>query len=41
VVALALKALPWFHQYNLELIGLILPVHLGLLVGLRRATMPS
>jgi hypothetical protein len=41
VLALAIKALPWFHQYNLELIGLILPVHLGLRVGLMRATMPS
>jgi hypothetical protein len=41
LLALAIKALPWFYQYNLELIGLILPVHLGLLFGLRRATMPS
>ena len=27
VLALVIKVLPWFHQHNLELIGLILPVH--------------
>jgi len=35
-LALVIKILPWFHQYNLELIGLILPVHVGLMLGLRR-----
>jgi hypothetical protein len=39
-VALLIKLLPWFHQYNLELIALILPVHAGLLRGLERATAP-
>ena len=38
LLALVIKVLPWFHQYNLDLITLILPVHAGLLVGLRRAT---
>lgn len=41
MLALVIKVLPWFHQYNLELIGLILPVHLGLLTGLKRATAPA
>ncbi len=41
VVALVIKVLPWFHQHNLEMIGLILPVHFGLLWGLRRATVPA
>ena len=36
-LALVIKVLPWFHQYNLELIALILPVHAGVLAGLRRA----
>ena len=40
-LALAIKVLPWFHQYNIELIALILPVHAGLLAGLRRAIMPA
>ena len=31
LLALLIKVLPWFHQYNLELIALILPVHAGLL----------
>ncbi len=38
VLALLIKVLPWFRQYNLELIGLILPIHLGVLFGLRHAT---
>ena len=37
VLALGIKVLPWFHQHNLELIALILPVHAGLLTGLKRA----
>jgi len=41
LLALVIKVLPWFHQHNLELIGLILPVHAGLLRGLRRATAPA
>jgi hypothetical protein len=41
LLALVLKILPWFHQSNLEMIALILPVHAGLLVGLRRATTPA
>lgn len=36
-LALVIKVLPWFHQANLELIALILPIHAGLLAGLRRA----
>ena len=40
-MALVIKVLPWFHQHNLELIGLILPVHAGLLRGLRSATAPA
>lgn len=40
-VALAIKILPWFHQYNLELIALILPVHAGVLWGLARALAPA
>lgn len=40
-MALVMKVLPWFHQYNLELIALILPVHAGLLWGLKRATTPA
>jgi len=38
LLAFVMKVLPWFHQYNLELIALILPVHAGLLLGLKRAT---
>jgi hypothetical protein len=41
LLALVIKVLPWFHQHNLELIGLILPVHAGLLRGLQRATRPA
>jgi Domain of unknown function (DUF4105) len=41
LLALVIKVLPWFRQYNLELIALILPVHLGLLSGLKRATTPT
>lgn len=41
LAALVIKVLPWFHQHNLELIALILPVHAGLLHGLRRATAPA
>jgi hypothetical protein len=41
VLALVIKLLPWFHQYNLELIALILPVHAGLLRGLKRAIEPA
>jgi uncharacterized membrane protein YdcZ (DUF606 family) len=40
-LALVIKVLPWFHQYNLEMIGLILPVHAGLSLGLTRATAQS
>lgn len=40
-LALALKVLPGFHQSNIEMIGLILPVHAGLLLGLRGATAPA
>ena len=40
-LALVIKVLPWFHQHNLELIALILPVHAGLLHGLKRATTPA
>jgi hypothetical protein len=40
-LALVFKLLPWFHQHNLELIALILPVHAGLLWGLKRATEPA
>jgi hypothetical protein len=41
LLALVIKVLPWFHQHNTELIGLILPVHAGLLWGLRGATRPA
>lgn len=41
LLALVIKVLPWFHQHNLEMIGLILPVHAGLLRGLERATGPA
>jgi len=41
LLALLIKVLPWFHQYNLELIALILPLHAGLLLGLKRATEPA
>ncbi len=41
LLALLIKVLPWFRQYNLELIALILPVHAGLLRGLTRATEPA
>ncbi len=37
-LGLVLKVLPWFQQYNLEMIGLILPIHAGVLAGVRRAT---
>lgn len=37
VLALVIKVLPWFHQSNLEMIGLILPVHVGLYLGLKPA----
>lgn len=40
-LALVIKVLPRFHQYNLELIALILPVHAGVLAGLRRAGAPG
>lgn len=41
LLGLVIKVLPWFHQHNLELIGLILPLHAGLLIGLRRGTTPA
>jgi hypothetical protein len=41
LLALALKVLPWFRQSNLEMILLILPVHAGLMMGLRGATTPA
>ncbi len=37
LLGLLLKALPWFYQDNLDSIALVLPIHLGLLVGLRLA----
>jgi hypothetical protein len=36
-LALVIKVLPWFNQYNIELIGLILPIHVGVLIGLRQS----
>lgn len=41
LLALVIKVLPWFHQDNLELIALILPIHAGLLRGLKGATNPA
>lgn len=38
LLALVIKVLPAFRQYNLEMIGMILPIHLGLFAGLDRAT---
>ncbi len=38
---LALKALPPFYQANLDIIGLIAPIHLGLLAGLYAARRPG
>ena len=38
LLALVAKVLPAFRQYNLEMIGMILPIHLGLFLGLDRAT---
>jgi len=37
LLALALKPLPWFFQHNLEMVALILPLNLGLWLGLERA----
>ena len=38
LLGLLLKVLPWFHQSNLTIIALALPVNLGLAWGVRRLT---
>jgi hypothetical protein len=38
LVGLGLKVTPWFDQANLDVIALALPMHLGLLAGLRGRT---
>jgi len=40
-LGLALKALPWFRQDNLAMIALVLPIHLGLWVGLLGTRPPA
>ncbi|HLB54386.1 MAG TPA: DUF4105 domain-containing protein [Gemmatimonadales bacterium] len=35
VLGLLVKPLPWFPQHNLEVIALVLPVHLGVWLGVR------
>lgn len=41
LLGLGLKALPAFPQNNLDMIGLIAPIHLGLLAGLSAARRPA
>jgi hypothetical protein len=38
LLGLVLKLTPWFDQANLDVIALALPIHLGLLAGLRART---